>query len=756
MKAILRLSQRWFAISFAMVLVMGFAAWNTAISTPHIPAAQAKQNPHILILNSYHQGYWWSDHELQGLIESLPPVVVVDIEYMDTKRFTQPSYLALYYSLFIEKFAGKNFDAIVTLDDNAFRFMLTNHPVLFPQTPVIFGGVNRLDPSELEGHPLFTGIVQQIDYLGTIETALAVHPATEQILIITDNSTTSQENRANIEHLIDTNQIPVEVVFLDDGRGLTLAELEERVAAAPLNSVIYYSDFFQDSQGDFVYYQDTLPLLAALSPVPIYVHHDFYLDYGATGGKVINSRQHGQAISAIVQRVLNGENPAQISVEPGPVINMFNYDQLTRWHISTSDLPANSLIINQPARSFYDRYRNVIWATGILSVAQTALIIYLILNIAYRRRAAHTLKESEQRYRSIVEVSPLPIAIHAGERFVFVNQAAIDAMGGQNQADFIGQSIKDFVDPAYWEQANERVQQIYARQAAMAPLMELKFRRLDGTTIDVLVTATLIDFEGKPASQIVFYDVTTRKQAEQDRFNLALERERVNMLRNFIADASHDLKNPLTTINTSLYMLRNQLMKLGTQDTRYLQTIDAQTQRLTRMVDDMLHMSRLDAAEQVEFEPINLNELVTEIVGYQQARAAQKHLALTFAADGEACMVAADEVLLTRAITNLVENAILYTPAEGRITITTIRQPDFIGCEVRDTGIGIPADDLSHIFERFYRSERARRSNDGGSGLGLAIAHKIITLHHGTIRASSVADQGSAFHIELPRHHFTH
>lgn len=714
-----------------------------------LPAVHAQDAPHILILSSYHHGYRWSDTEIQGLIDTLPAEVVLDIEHMDTKRFNQPAYLEQYEAVFIAKFAGQSFDAIVTLDDNAFDFMLEYHPKLFPHTPVIFGGVNNLEPGELADYDLFTGIVERIDYRGTIETALAVYPVAKRVLVVTDATTSSQENRAHIEQLVADGHIPVEVVFLDQGEGLELAELMTRLADASSRSVVYYSDFFQDKHGRFIHYQDVLPQLAEISNAPIFVHNDFYLGYGATGGTVVNGYYHGKAVSHLVQRVLKGEKPSQISIEPGPLVDMFDYEQLARWGISTNTLPANNLIINQPERSFYQRYHNTIWAVGLFTFFQTSLIAYLMINIAHRRRAARTLQQSEERYRSIVEASPLPIAIHANSRYMFVNQAAIETLGGHNMDDFVGKPVQDIIHPDFWEEAHQRIQQIYTQQS-YAPLTEQKFRRLDGTAIDVLVTATMVDFEGRSASQVVFSDITSRKEAERDRFELAVERERVNMLRCFIADASHDLKTPLATINTATYLLENKLANLSAHEKRHLQIIEDQTARLTRMVDDMLHMSRLDAVQQFDFGPVDLNALIQDIVTNRRDRVRHEQLVLDFIATQVPCLVEADELMLSRAIVNLIENAIHYTPAGGRITIRTFAGPDVSGCEVCDTGIGIAPDDLPHIFERFFRSDRARQSNHGGSGLGLAIAHKIIDLHGGTIEAKSKLNQGTVFRLNIP------
>ncbi|NDJ76955.1 MAG: PAS domain S-box protein [Chloroflexi bacterium] len=716
---------------------------------PPAHAVQEPERPHILILNSYHHGFLWSDDEIRGVVETLPEDAIVDIEHMDTKRFTGEAYLAQYATIFAEKFGDDSFDIIITLDDNAFRFMQQHHARFFPQTPVVFGGVNHLEPGDLANFELFTGVVEQIDYLGTIQTALALHPDTERILVITDATTSSQVNRGKIEALVANDQIPVEVEFLDDGSGLDFETLRDMLSQAPDNSVVYYSDFYQDRDGNPVHYNDVLPQLAAISNAPIYVHNDFYLGYGATGGQVVNGYYHGMAIGQIVNRVLAGERPSQISVPTGPLVYMFDYDQLKHWGISTKDLPADSLIVNEPDPSFYERYREIVWATGLFTVLQTTLIAYLIVNIMSRRKAVQTLQRSEAQYRSMVEASPLPIMIHAGGKYVFLNQAACEVLGGKTRDDFIGKPVKEVIHSDYWAQADVRISQIYTG-TPYAPLVEQRFTRLDGEDIDVLVTATRIEFEGALASQVVFSDITARKQAEHDRFELAVERERVNMLRRFIADASHDLRTPLATITTSIYLLRHRLPNLTDSEHRQIRILEVQAKRLSRMVDDMLHMSRLDATEHFVAAPVDLNPLVKDIVHGQQDLARQKNLQLQFRAFEQPCLVEANDLMLSRAIANLVENAIHYTPAGGQVTVRTVRTDGSVMCEVQDSGTGIPAEDLPHIFDRFFRGDRARQTNEGGSGLGLAIVQKVVALHGGNIQVESEMEHGSVFRVRLP------
>jgi len=261
----------------------------------------------------------------------------------------------------------------------------------------------------------------------------------------------------------------------------------------------------------------------------------------------------------------------------------------------------------------------------------------------------------------------------------------------------------------------------------------------------------VLDSEGKVILMVsTTRDVTEQRQAEQERFELALQRERVNMLQHLISDTSHDLKTPLATLNTGLYLLKKSITDPERRD-HYAQILQAQVTNLTKILEDMDSMARLDrASEAFVFEPVDLNALVRQIVMEHETLASAKNQRLRFEAGESIPALAVDSTKLRRAITNLVTNALHYTSEGGQIDARTFRRDSSVAIEVRDNGIGIPQEELAFIFDRFYRSEESRQSYSEGSGLGLAISKKIVEAHGGSIEVESKPGEGSAFRIVLP------
>lgn len=243
-------------------------------------------------------------------------------------------------------------------------------------------------------------------------------------------------------------------------------------------------------------------------------------------------------------------------------------------------------------------------------------------------------------------------------------------------------------------------------------------------------------------------DITERKQAEAEHLELALARERTELLKEFVNTISHDLKTPLTIINTSLYLLEratdpvNQRVKV--------EQIKEQVQYLGKLIQDILTLSRLDTLPDFTAHALDINRLLLQVQAQLKALAEERQLTLKMNLDPNVTPVWGSVEDLQRAFTNLVENALHYTTANGTVTIRTFEQANRITVEVSDTGIGIDEDDLPHIFEHFYRADKARPIDAGGTGLGLAIVKKIVNQHRGSIEVESRVGQGSTFRVTLP------
>jgi two-component system, OmpR family, sensor kinase len=216
-----------------------------------------------------------------------------------------------------------------------------------------------------------------------------------------------------------------------------------------------------------------------------------------------------------------------------------------------------------------------------------------------------------------------------------------------------------------------------------------------------------------------------------------------------IADASHELRMPLAVMRAELDVsLRT--AELSADAREVLESVREEVGRMSRTVDNLLTLAQVDEGRLgLLTQRVELSDAIEAAVRPLRPLAAAKSLRLDV--DAEACQAQADPQRLHQALTNLIENAIKYAHAGGRVSIDAWCRSDEVGVTVSDDGPGIPAEARTHVFERFYRVDSARSREDGGSGLGLAICHEIASAHGGRVWVDSDEDRGSAFSLALPR-----
>jgi len=228
-------------------------------------------------------------------------------------------------------------------------------------------------------------------------------------------------------------------------------------------------------------------------------------------------------------------------------------------------------------------------------------------------------------------------------------------------------------------------------------------------------------------------------------------------IQQFTADAAHELRTPLaaTSATVESALLMSEIDEEETRD--ILQTIQRQNQRLTTLVVDLLMLARLDRQTQnLQREVCFLSEIVSDLIEEFEAMANAAGVKLISAIkENQNLNIIGNADQVYRLVSNLIVNAIQYTPKGGKVTVTLERNDNYAIIQVQDTGIGIPKAELTRIFDRFYRVSSDRSRNTGGSGLGLAIAQAIVQAHHGSIDVQSELNQGTIFTIKLPFNHFS-
>ena len=385
-------------------------------------------------------------------------------------------------------------------------------------------------------------------------------------------------------------------------------------------------------------------------------------------------------------------------------------------------------------------------------------VIGAFLDISERKRADQALRESEERYRQIVETANEGIwIIDASAHTTFVNQKQAQ-MFGYSVSEMLGRSMYDFMDEEAIALAERNFEQ---RQQGVKEQHDFRFCCKDGSAIWTMIsTNPIFNQQGAFVGALAMVtDITDRKRAEQEREQL-LERERLarqeaeaaNRVKDeFLAVLSHELRTPLNPILGWAKLLRSRQFDASTCD-RALETIERNAKLQTQLIEDLLDVSRiLQGKLLLNTSLVDLTSTITAAIETVRLSAEAKSIQIQTIFAAGIGQVSGDANRLQQVFWNLLSNAVKFTPAGGQVEIALEQVGSQAQIRVTDTGKGIEAGFLPFIFDYFRQADSSTTRTFGGLGLGLAIVRHLVELHGGTVEAASSGEgQGSTFLVRLP------
>ena len=424
----------------------------------------------ILVLQSYHADFAWTSDIMQGIhtvFDGQEQLVEYYIEYMDTKRFPKPLHgkeLDLLQEHLTEKYRETLPQVIISVDDDALYFLMDRRETIFPHIPIVFCGVNNpVDETKIGGSTLITGVMEVLDRRETIDAAIALHPEARKLAIITDTTTNGIGNRNILKELAKEYAGRLAFVFLDEeGTGVSLDELRGRLSRLGDDAIVYYADFFRDTNG-FLDQATVIPLLSMQSSRPIYSPYSFIFGFGVVGGKLNSALFQGEAAAQMALRILKGTGPSQIPVIKESINRfMFDHRQMDRWGIQEKNLPAGSIVMYRAANIF-EVYRKTVIAALLVFITLISVIAALIVNIHRRKHA----EERIDKLASVVEYSDDMIVVKDLDlRVAATNMAFVKASGHRSLEDLIGKTDAEMfgvdpeTEPVHTSMADERKAQL--------------------------------------------------------------------------------------------------------------------------------------------------------------------------------------------------------------------------------------------------------------------------------------------------------
>jgi PAS domain S-box-containing protein len=785
-------------------------------------AAQKTDIPrtrNVLALHSYNPGLSWTKGVNAGMRETLENgdvPFIYRVEYLDTKRNPDPTYRTLLYRTLKHKLRGKKFDVILLSDNNALDFALAHREELFPDTPIVFCGVNNFHAGMLQREGNITGISEEPAIRETMALARRLHPDTREFVIIGGQTLPTDIITDRTIRAMEREFPDITFTYWND---LPARELKKRLTTLSRGQLIFVHGIMRNEQGVLIDYHEKNAFLAGYAPVPIYGFWDFELGVGCIGGKVISSYEQGAMAAGMALRILDGTDPEEIPVSyETPTRHMFDYEQLKRFDISRDDLPRDSQLVNAPPH-FYRVNKTYIWATLLLIGVLTGTVTFLSINIErrkvleaelrthrtrledliqertekltqanreleseiyernkveahlrqaraglrievenrtadlkaanrnlereieHRKRIEEELKDREARARAIINAPTESLLLIDREGGILDLNATAAARFDHTQEELKGRNIFDLIP--------ENVRDVHRRALAEVLREGRPVRHQDeqdGSYLDRTVYP-VFDDTGRVSRVAVFMaDITKAKELERQVMLL----DKVNSLGRVAAGIAHEIRNPLTGINTYLYSLET-LYRSGKEECvdqemadRIFGQIKAASRKIESVIKRVIDFSKPGVPR---FSTISLNRPVEDAVKLLETTLRKSRVRLILEPAPDLPPVHADGLLLEQVTMNLVDNAARAMAGQAGdkiIEVRTFADRDRVVLEVADSGPGVPDTARDKIFDPFFTTK------SDGTGIGLSIVQRIVADHNGFIRVDNSSSGGALFRVELP------
>jgi len=348
----------------------------------------------------------------------------------------------------------------------------------------------------------------------------------------------------------------------------------------------------------------------------------------------------------------------------------------------------------------------------------------------YQERLSGLLLEKARLDVILKHMADGILLVDQRRRIVLMNPAA-EQMLGISRHEALG---RDHLEITHHFDLDERLARVLA--TGVPETLEIRRARPQQQILEARVS--LAGSAQERSALVMLRDVTRARQLEQ-------------MRKDFVANVTHELRTPLTSIQGFAETLLEGALEDPDTARHFVEIMHRESSHLSALIDELLDLSRVESGKfRLQRRPTPPAELIEAAVSRLAPKAEKKGIRLTAEVPGVLPPVDGDPDRLIQVLSNLVDNAVKYTPADGRVTVSAWKSEGGVRIAVQDTGPGIPQADLGRIFERFYRVDKARSRATGGTGLGLAIAKHIVEAHGGAIEVASEVGRGSTFTVILP------
>lgn len=718
--------------------------------------AKGKEKKTVLVLYSFGQSYpataQWDKGIREGFNSQQDFEITINTEYLDLSKYYDAVYIKKVLDLLNYKYADKQPDLIITVFEPAFIFMINHHSSLFPDVPIVHGGVERNSTTDLDFDTNTTVVFQGKNaFKKTVELALSQHPNTQNAIIIVGSGHMEQSwyNSAKTTFQLYHDKLNFSYLI-----GLPLSELKNEVGKLQGNSLIFYFPVLEDKDGGNYVAVDAVSSISEVSSVPVYSFWEIFMGHGIVGGYLKSFPIQAQIVAKAGLDVLSGESPEMVNLlQNEALIRVFDYRQLKRWSIPESTLPDNSEI-RFIEYTFWEMYIYRIMLIIAVFLILLLIIGYLLAKKRTLRNSQQELSQAQRKYKTVADytfdweywqnpdgsmawVSPsCELICGYSDELIVENPTLISDMIKEEDKKIWNVHNCNDNTRIDKEGVRFRIQTKYGEERWIQHTCQLV---IDEKGNNLGVRANNRDITEREA----YKSQTSKLQSE------LIHVERVATISTLTYTLAHEINQPLTSIRSyaqaALRFMHNDRDE-SVNIEKALQGIVSDNKRAAAVVNQLRDLVK---NKSVETQVIDINKIIKDVLGILNSELVIRNARIKLALDETIATVDADPIQLQQVLLNLIINgldAMEGLKANKKVLTISTSAENSTGLliSIADVGTGISEEKLEEIFEPFHTSKSE------GIGLGLAICKSIIESHRGKIWAENNASEGARIVVILP------
>ncbi|RXJ87656.1 ABC transporter substrate binding protein [Arcobacter sp. CECT 8985] len=715
----------------------------------------ANDKKNVLIINSYHKGFEWSDRVIRGMEDIFYNTNIdSNILYMDSKRIASQQYYKKLKELYLLQLSKHKYDLVVVIDPFAYEFVLKYYKDLCTKgQPIYFIGLEQFSREYVKKFGLedkVSGMMERRAIPETIKMIPKIMPDIEKLYIINDKSANGDDSEPYIKEAINQigNRYKVEYI-----RSIKFKDLVKKFSKYKRNEAIFFIRFYNDSTGK-LYRNYEIASFIQKAKIPVFITDDLFIKKGALGGKLVKIRQLGRNSAKIIIKILENPKVSPIIQTDMSYKYIFDYKKVKEYFLSLESLNSDFEYVNAPI-SFFDKYRKLIDIVFIISPFLFFLILGLIHNLYHRIKNAKKLKQRMEFDKVLLNSVHTPILWQDQNGYIVDTNSKFKELINMYSKEDKGRKLKEYIE-------NGNVKNLLVVLKSMTKKSmgenELSFRDDNNSEHTFMMNQTNYteNIFKTSGTVTVFTDITKEKQALKEKMKhqeFSIQQAKLAEIGEIFSSIAHQWKSPLVEIAT---IAQEQIYANGTQEdeenSKYVNDIMVQVRYMTDTVNDFQNFIKPSNEKSV----FNIYETVVTMMEIIKHNIKYNYIKVNiYVSENCNLNILGYKNELMQTLLNIVNNAKdaiiknkkVKNIKKGVINISIKNIDNHVLIEIEDNGGGIPKEHIKNIFEPYYTTK------NNGHGIGLYMAKLIIEDKMGGTISALNTEYGAKFSIKLELNH---